>query len=279
MILKKSLEMLGLAVLICFSFFLTEKTTIIMKENDSLMTTVKEKSKELEISSIDAQIINDEIIPGISGKTVDVEKSYQAMKPIGVYNTKLVVYQTVEPKLSLKENYDKYVVGGNHLKKQVSIILKIENNENIDSILNLLKENKMVVNFFITSDWSMNKIEKLKEMSTQGHVIGSLETNIKKNNLVHSFLKINTNQQNDYCYIEEKNDDIINHCAKNKRYTILPSLVIKNNLLSEVMKNVKSGSIISIEINNRTSKELSNTLNYIYSKGYEVVTLDKLLQE
>ena len=61
MILKKSLEMLGLAVLICFSFFLTEKTTIIMKENDSLMTTVKEKSKELEISSINAQIIHDEL--------------------------------------------------------------------------------------------------------------------------------------------------------------------------------------------------------------------------
>ena len=55
MYLKKTLEMIGLPILICFSFILTEKTTNVMKENDSIMTSVKENKEALEkaISDID----------------------------------------------------------------------------------------------------------------------------------------------------------------------------------------------------------------------------------
>ena len=72
MYLKKTLEMIGISILICFSFILTEKTTNVMKENDSIMTSVKENKDILEIPSINAKINEDEIVPGISGRVVDI---------------------------------------------------------------------------------------------------------------------------------------------------------------------------------------------------------------
>ncbi len=278
MYLKKTLEMIGLTVLICFSFILTEKTSTIMKDNDEIMTSLKENRETFEYASIDAKILNDEIIPGISGKVVDIEESYQAMKKVGSYKTNLMVYKTILPEVSLTDNYDKYVVSGNRSKKQITLIFKIDNNQKIDDIVALLNKNKMQANFFVSSDWASSNINKIKDMSGSGYNFGKLKYD-DNNDLFKSIIKINTKQINHYCYSEEKNTKLLESCSKNKEYTILPSIVINDNLLATLMKNIQSGSIISISINKNTSKELATTLDYIKSKGYRVVNLDNLLTE
>lgn len=278
MYLKKTLEIVGLSVLICFSFVLTEKTAVLIKDNDILMSTVKENKTDLEQASIDAKIINDEIIPGISGRKVDVDKSYQAMKKVGTYHESLIVYKNVTPTVSLSDTYDKYIVSGNQRKKQISIIFKMNNSESIDGITELLNKNKMTANFFVESNWANANIEKIKSLSIQGHIIGRLNY-LDEANLLQSIIKINTNQNKYYCYCEKKNESILNTCSKNKEYTILPSIVIEKSLLSNVMKSIQSGSIISITMNKNILQELSNTLDYIKAKGYAVVNLDTLLEE
>lgn len=271
--------MIGLTVLICFSFILTEKTSNMVKDNDNIMATVKENLSMLEQESVDAKIVDDEIIPGISGKVVDIEKSYQAMKKVGTYLDNLVVYKTVLPTISLSENYDKYVVGGNANKKQVSIIFKMSDDINLDSIVETLQKKEMTGNFFVLSSWANDHTQEIKEVSALGHVFGRLKYDDNENNLFHSLIKINSSQKKYYCYTEEKQEEILRSCSKNKEYTILPSMVIENSLLSQVKKNIQSGSIFSISINKNTLQELSNTLDYIQSKGYMVVSLDTLLEE
>lgn len=278
MYLKKTLEIIGLSILICFSFIITEKTNSIMKENDSIMNSVKENKDALETKSVDAKINSDEIIPGLSSKTVDIEQSYKIMKKVGYYNENLYVYKEVEPNISIKDNYDKYVVSGNPNKKNVSIIFKIDNNQNIDEIVNLLDKNKIQGNFLITYEWASINLEKMKNMSLKGYNFSNGSTN-EDSNLLNSLIQINTHQQNYYCYTEEKEDKLLENCSKNKQYTIIPSIIISNNLLSIIRKNITSGSIISISINKNTCLELANTLDYISSKGYNVVNLDTLLKE
>lgn len=283
MYLKKTLEMIGLSILICFSFILTEKTTNVMKENDSIMTSVKENKEALEIPSINAKINEDEIVPGISGRVVDIEKSYQAMKKVGYYNDSLFVYKKELPTISIKDNYDKYIVSGNKSKKQIAIIFKIDKEQNIDNIIDLLDKNKMTANLFISYDWASNNTNKIKNLSNKNYVFGVLnETNNVDNEnfkLLQTLIKINSSQTNYYCYTEEKSSDLLNTCSKNKHYTILPSIIIENNLLANLMKNISSGSIISININKNTASELSNALEYINSKGLKVVNLSTLLEE
>ena len=274
MCLKKTLEILGLSILICFSFILTENTSKLMKDNDEIMINLKGVSKNYEVLSIDAKIDDDEIIPGIKGKTVDLEKSYQVMKKIGTYNNSLIIYKEVIPTVSINDNYDKYVVSGNDNKNMVSLILKIDDNTNIDSIINLIESKNIDVNFFVTNAWSENNIEILKKISEK-YVIGNLELYNVKNCVIKKTIV----QKNYYCYSENKNELLLNECSSNKMYTILPSLVINKNLLSKVKKEISNGSIISIEVNANTLKELANTIDYINSKGYKIVNLDTLLEE
>ena len=67
-------------------------------------------SKSTKINSIDAVVSNNTIIPGISGKEVDVDKSYSKMRRYGKYNEKLLEYSYIKPTVSLTDNIDKYII-------------------------------------------------------------------------------------------------------------------------------------------------------------------------
>lgn len=93
--MKKFLETVGLFSLICLSFFYTEKVGTAVKEVDSLMIFIKEKSEEKKVDAIPAKIEENTIIPGMYGLKVDIEESYKKMKRVGSYEESLLVYKKV----------------------------------------------------------------------------------------------------------------------------------------------------------------------------------------
>lgn len=282
MYLKKTLEMIGLAILICFSFFLTEKTNSIMKNNDDLMTTVKEKSLTLNVDSKDAIVNGDTIIPGICGKEIDLNKSYNAMKKVGFYNPSLLVYNELVPSISVNKQYDKYIVGGNPDKKEITFIFKIQDKDNVEDVINILEHYNLSTNLFIEGSWLEENINKLEVISSN-NIIGSLGYNgsYKKsdNYWLESTIKKKSHQSNYYCYTEKKDDDTLKECSKNNNYTIIPKTVISTNLLLNIKKSLENGIIIAIDINNNTVLELPNAIEYVKSKGLKIVNLDVLLKE
>ena len=52
---------------------------------------------------------------------------------------------------------------------------------------------------------------------------------------------------------------------------------IKENLLNNVKSNIQNGTIFFINENNKNLTELSSTINYIKSKGYNIVSINELL--
>ena len=102
--MKKFFEYLGLFALVCFSFFYTEKTTSVVKELDDIMIKIKEVSPNCKRDVIEAKIDGDTIIPGISGKEVDINTSYQNMRKIGTFNENYFEYKYIKPKELLKNN-------------------------------------------------------------------------------------------------------------------------------------------------------------------------------
>ena len=52
-------------------------------------------------------------------KEVDVNKSYEKMKRLGEYNNNLLVFINDLPDISLKDNYDKYIISGNKDKTSI----------------------------------------------------------------------------------------------------------------------------------------------------------------
>ena len=73
--IKKICKYMGVFSLVLFSFFYTDQAVNIVKRNDPIMKTIKEVSKNYEIDSVSAFVNNnDEIISGVNGFGVDIDK-------------------------------------------------------------------------------------------------------------------------------------------------------------------------------------------------------------
>lgn len=274
--------MIGITSLACFSFIFTEKTAITLRDNDKLMKVIKEESEYYKIESKNA-IVNDKtIIPGINGKSVNNNKSYDNMKRFGEFNQNMLIYDVIFPEISIKNMYNKYVVGGNPNKNMVSLIIKIDASDNINEIIKLLEPNTPI-NFFIDGAWLENNEQNLKKLTDLNYNIGNLSYN--GNYLDSNFVWMKTiinkysKQENSYCYLENENDEALNICSIQKSYTIIPSIVAKNNPLIGIKTLLKAGDIISLELNSKTLEELPLIIKYIKSKGYVLVSLDTHLSE
>ncbi len=257
--LKKFFQLFGLMTLICFSFFYTEKRRFVVKEIDDLMKEINEKSDKLKIDAIDAKVVENTIIPGINGKIVDVNKSYDNMKRVNQYNENMIIYNEIKPNTSIKNIFDKYVIGGNVQKNEVSIILIIDEKSDIDYIRRLAKEKNIKFNLFVNSSWFEKNNELLSELIKEGHNIGNLGEDGKYDTSTYiwmdTILKNVIKQKNNFCYFEKQNQEYIDICNLNRNYSIQPSIIISNNPTSTIFKTIKNGSIISIKINQEIIKE------------------------
>lgn len=281
--MKTFFRNIGIITLLIFSFVVTEQTSMAVKDNDEIMIEIKKNISNFQTDAVDAYIGDDTIIPGINGKQVDINKSYENMKRLGYYNSNLIEYEILKPNISVQKKYDKYIISGNKNKNMISLIFLVEDNDNIDNILNILNEKNVKASFFIDGNWLEKNNDKSKEIYQMGHNLGNLSYNRNYNS--SSFLWMDTiikkviNQNFSYCYVETKNEEVLKICNMNKDYTILPNIIIKDNYLTNIKNEIKSGSIISLKINKELENNLGIIINYIKSKGYILETLYNHLDE
>lgn len=249
--MKKIFQLIALGSLVIACFIYSEKTMLVVREYDDIMIKIKENKKE--VKPIEPIIKNNTIIPGLSGYKIDINKSYLKMKEYGKYNDNLLVYKKVLPKKILKDHKDKYIISGNKSKKMVSLVLLVDN-KYIDKIPSNIKLNLFPKQIL---DNYENYNERIK-----GYY--------KYDDWLRSTYKANHMKVN-YCFIDKE-------CFKNNLY-VIKSDVIKNNYLLMTKKSLMNGSIIVYEVNNSFLEELNLIINYINSKGYEIVYLEELLKE
>ncbi len=228
-------------------FIYSEKTMLVVREYDDIMIKIKEVEKAKEMKPIEATIKNNTIIPGISGYKTDINKSYLKMKEYGKYNENLFVYKKVLPKKILKNNKDKYIISGNTSKKEVSLVLLID-----QKYISKLPDIKL--NLFPK--------QKIESTNTRGYY--------KYDDWLHSTYKAN-HIKVEYCFNDPE-------CFKNNLYVIKTD-VINNNYLLNTKKKLTNGSIITYEVSNEFINQLNLIINYINSKGYKIVYLEELLKE
>ncbi len=279
--MKKILKFTGLIILITFSFFYTDKVTSVIKENDSLMNEIKSEKNKYQIESIPGIIKNNTIIPGIDGRSINIDKSYKKMREAGIFNKDLIIYNKIIPKNNLENNKDKYIIKGNPNKKMVSIILTLNNNMYLDKIQNSINNKNAIINFFVDYKYLLNNSPKIKELNNievynYGNNGEYTPDNILfANNLIS---RIRSNEAK-YCLTTTKELDTIKLCSNNNLYTILPSIITSINPYTQVKNNIESGSIILMETNNNSVIELSIIIDYIKGKGFKIVGLSELLSE
>lgn len=281
--MKKFFQVVGMISLICVSFFVTEKTANVVKDADTIMIEIKKKNDSVAYDAIDATIDGNTIIPGISGKEVDIDKSYDKMKRYGSYLESLLEYQLVAPQVSLSKNYDKYIISGNPTKNMVTFIFLVEESDDVEEVIKQLEKTNTPANFFLDGNWFEKNNSKVLELIEDGYEVGNLSYG--RNYQDSSFVWMDTiikkvgKQKNSYCYSEEENLQDLEVCALNRDHTIMPSIVIQNYPSKEVKEQLEPGSIIAFPINNTVIQELSTIIRYVESKGYKIVNLKEHLTE
>ena len=281
--MKKFFQMVGILTLMVGSFVYTEKVGTTAKLTDTLLTEIKSKKDGYKENAIEPIINEDTIIPGINGKEVDVDKSYEAMSKIGYFESKLLVYKPLKVENSLDKNKDKYVINGNNTKMDVTLLFKVGNNDDITNIIKLLEVKKVKATFFIESKYLEKHHNQIIKLVQNGHTIGNLSNNEDYEDSDFVWMKTiitNIGQQiYNYCYTEKPNKKILKICAIQNSITIMPQIIIKNKPYLNIKKQILPGSIISLDVNSELNSQIEVILNYITSKGYNIKSLEELLKE
>lgn len=281
--MKRFFEILGFLSLVCFSFFYTEKTIDVVKEVDDIMITLKEQAPKYQVKAENAKIDGKFMTPGISGKIVNLQKSYEEMKHYGKFHPNLLVYDKVSPEISIKNRYDKYIQTGNPKKRQVCFLFIVDEKGNPSPIIEILKDKKVTGTFFIDGSWLEKNQNELVSLIEEKFTVGNYSY---RGDYGHeSFVWIDTiikrvgGQKQSYCLVEKENKKALSTCKLQKDYTIYPNIIIKENPYSELTEQVESGSIILMRLDAQVKKELPLMITYLKQKGYEIVNLEQLLEE
>ena len=282
--LKKGFQILGIISIICFSFFCTEKAVMVIREQDSIMQEIISLKDKYNIEPIEASLIDKYyVIPGYNGIKIDIEKSYNSMKRLNKFNDTLLVYEEYKPKLSINNIYDRYIIQGNKVKNMVALIFKVDENDDITTLLELLDKNDTKVTFFIDGRWLNDNIDKVKEIIKQGHEVANYGYEHKYSNdflvWTNNKLKQMNKKRSKYCYVEEDDMLILNLCQNYRMHTIKPTIIAKNYPYSEVKDNLIAGSIISFDITDTVLRELRTIIMLIKNKGYKIKILSEHLSE
>ena len=266
-LMKNIFNYFFLISLVFFSFFYTDKVINIINKKDPLMVEITKQKDKYKVEPTEAIITENTVIPGIEGKEIDVDKSYEKMKTEGVFREQSIIYNKVTPTNSISNNKDKYIIKGNNNKQEVSIIVIVDKNNTIDKIYNIDNITLFIDSKYLTID-NLNKI-KSKDIYSYGNKgVYNNELLLSDNTLI----KRKNNKVPLYCLSKEKNEDTLNICNNNDMYVVIPNVV--GDLLN-IKKSLSKGSIILLEdLNN-----INLIIRYINSKGYQIVPLSTLLKE
>ena len=261
--MKKVIKINILLLVTIFSFIYTDKVINYLNKKNPLMIKIEDIKDNYKTKVVNSYIEDDTIIPGIIGKEVEVDKSYNNMKEGKIFREENLIFKDIYPSELLKDNKDKYIIKGNKDNK-VSIIYIISK-DNIDI------PNNSITLFINHNYLTINNVTRYKDNEIYSYGNNGIYT---KDILLNDNTLINrlSNNSSNYCLTKNKNNKVLEVCQSMNMNTIIPNII--GNYL-DIKNNLSSGSIILID----NIDNLDIIIKYIESKGYSIVPLSTLLKE
>ncbi len=278
--LKKLKEVLVASFLLVFSFFYTNKAIEVVRNADPIMKQIKLSSSKYEVKAKNAIVMGEKIIPGVNGLEIDYEKSYQKMKKYGSYNEALTTLKEVKPAISASDYYDKYVVTTNTGKKEVALVFKIDNINDLMRISNILRNNKVTATFFIDGVILEDNALKIASLSDFEIELLNYNGSYERDFFIsaRNYLEDITKKEVDYCYLDYDKKEVIDLCSSLKMHTIMPSIKVEKNAYKEIKEKLRNSAIISIP-SNTSVENLSSTITFLKTRAYKFLDIDSLISE
>lgn len=257
--MKKYGKYILFSILILLSFYTTNKTANLVRNQDPILKEIRNISLEKKEDFVNAVIEDDYIIPGMYGSIIDELKSLAKMKEQDVFNNLYLVSQPIKPDISLSDNLDKIIIKGNSKKQQVSFVIDENSSKKIKDYL---VKNSIKASLLITKD-NFSKDSYFEQINNDFKNYKELDKTLKKN-------KINTN----ICVLDNNNSNL-KFCKSKKKYLVKPGMFLDNANIIEIKTKLDSGSIIYI----KDATYLDCLVEYIKSKDLKIVPLSQLISE
>ena len=255
--MNKALKSFGVIALLCFSFYYTHQFALLMQKKDPIYQNILVLKEDSSLKSIDATIVGDYIIPGLNGREVNVEKSFQKMKNYGVFKENYLVFDEIQPTITLTKNKDKIIKKGNTSKMAVSFILDENSN-----LINYFEEMEMDYDF-LTTEKNLNNNMKAEKINISQDNYNKVEKELNKQN-----------QNNNICFVEKMDKDF---CLKKGKILVMSTVKINNNNVASYLNNIEAGLIIYLK--NLDLSYLKLLIENIVYKGYGIIKLSDLISE
>lgn len=257
--MKKYGKYILFSILVLLSFYTTNKTANLVRNQDPILKEIRNISLEKKEDFVNAVIEDDYIIPGMYGSIIDELKSLAKMKEQDVFNNLYLVSQPIKPDISLSDNLDKIIIKGNSKKQQVSFVIDENSSKKIKDYL---VKNNIKASLLITKD-NFSKDSYFEQINNDFKNYKELDKTLKKN-------KINTN----ICVLDNNNSNL-KFCKSKKKYLVKPGMFLDNANIIEIKTKLDSGSIIYI----KDATYLDCLVEYIKSKDLKIVPLSQLISE
>lgn len=257
--MKKYGKYILFSLLVLLSFYTTNKTANLVRNQDPILKEIRNISLEKKEDFVNAVIQDDYIIPGMYGSVVDELKSLSKMKEQDIFNNLYLVSQPIKPDISLSDNLDKIIIKGNSKKQQVSFVIDENSSKKIKDYL---VKNSIKASLLITKD-NFSKDSYFEQINNDFKNYKELDKTLKKN-------KINTN----ICVLDNNNSNL-KFCKSKKKYLVKPGMFLDNANIIEIKTKLDSGSIIYI----KDATYLDCLVEYIKSKDLKIVPLSQLISE
>ena len=271
--MKRFFEFIGILTLVIGSILYSKEVDTVSVSSDTLMQEIKNKASEYKILPKEAIMENDTIIPGKNGKEVNVDKSYYNMKKLGYFDERELKYDTVYVKNRLQNNKNKYIIGGNKNERNVTLIFNT--NKNLEDINQILTKHNLTASYTISSAYLENNRNIVSELISSKNNIINIAVNQTNFVWVKNTVK-SLGQPQNYCLNPAENQ--YKYCTLEKSY-ILKTDIIKDNHYIDINHNLTNGKIFYFASNAKLVNELDTIINYIKSKGYKIIPLNKFLNE
>ena len=158
-----------------YSVLFNDSAIEVVKKHDDLYGEIEKKANLYEKAPQDAKI--DKVwkaMPGLNGKKVNLEKSYNNMKKDGHFNEKKLIFDEISPTVHLEDLPASPVYRGHPDKKMVSFIINVAwGNEYIPDMLETLEKNNVRATFFLEGRWVKENPSIAKMIFDAGHELGN----------------------------------------------------------------------------------------------------------
>ncbi|GAB4072594.1 polysaccharide deacetylase family protein [Barrientosiimonas marina] len=272
----------------------------VAQNKDPLYNKIKHKSEDYEEDPQNAVI--DKVwkkMPGRNGVEVNLDESYEQMQDQDGFEDTLLVYDQIEPDVTMDDLPPAPVYRGHSDKDMVSLLINVAwGTEHIPAILNTLKEHDVKATFFIEGKWAKNNTDYVKMIEEQDHLIGnhaynhpvmsrlSQEDILKQINQTNDILEAITGEtpqllappSGDY------NNLVVETAASQNMQTILwsvdtvdwknPSVSV---MLNRVDRNIHPGAMLLMHPTASIAEGLDSLLKHIEEDGYRFGTVNTLL--